>query len=58
MSNLFVGPFAADVEKITLACVFCLFGSIYAGGMPNIYSDRSKWSPICTTRTYWKDFRL
>jgi len=22
MSNLFVGPFAADVEKLALACVF------------------------------------
>jgi len=37
MSNLFVGPFAADVEKLALACVFVsVFGRIYAGGRPNI----------------------
>jgi hypothetical protein len=51
MSNLIVGPFAADVEKLALACVFDS-GRIYAGGRLNIYSDRSKLSPICTTRTY------
>jgi hypothetical protein len=39
MSNLFVGPFAADVEKLALACGFAsIFGRIYAGGRPNIYS--------------------
>jgi hypothetical protein len=35
ISNLFVGPFAADVEKLALVCFYFVlfFCRIYAGGL-------------------------
>jgi hypothetical protein len=43
ISNLFFGPFAVDVEKLTLVCfLYCfIFCRIYAGGLIFTRNDQN-----------------
>jgi hypothetical protein len=56
ISNLFFGPFVADVEKLALVCFCFVYFLQNLRGWSNIYSDRSKLWLIQHWRN--KDFML